>query len=595
MDRPALLQRVVGPACLLAAAVSLVATGWVATTQSDAERDSWDERLRAAALAVAGALQSEWPTHPNADAQDRARAIAEATRLRITLIGPAGVVLADSELDDLDAVRALESHAGRVEVVEARRSGAGWRTGVSATTKRRYRYHAVRLDPAGQPSRVVRVAAPLETIRASAAAASRDAWIAGLAITAAFTAALAVVLSLGTKPVRALANAAEKMAAGSYEERWTAPGYFRDELADLSASLAEMGKRLAKREYQLARNWQTQLTVLESMTEGVIAVDDAEQVLFCNRSAGRALGFNPSAVEGRTLLEAVRSHELRDACQQAIRKNKPQEREIAWRSGKSRVFQAHASPMPGEPCPGAVLVVRDVSELKRLENLRQQFIANVSHELKTPLSSIKAYAETLLNGALQDPDNAELFLRRIDEQSDRLNQLVMDMLSLARLEAGEAAVEVTTVPIARVATRCVADFEQLATAASVRVTNLAADSPLAVRADENALWEILSNLIDNAVKYTPPGGEVTVTAEPIGEMAAIRVTDTGPGIAPEHHERLFERFYRVDRARSRELGGTGLGLSIVKHLSATLGGSVTVQSQLGAGSVFTVRLPLASD
>lgn len=581
------------PAALLSVVALISLTAWVANLLDGYARAGWDQRIDAAASAAASALEADWPDEPSESVQALAKSMAAATRLRVTLIGPAGRVIADSECADLAAVREMENHQNRVEVVEAMRSGSGWRTRQSGTFGRRFRYRALQIDRDGQRLGVVRTAGSSAAIEATAAAARRAVWLGGLITMAVTAVGISWVLSRGTRPARELSVAAQNLAAGTYDQLLPAAGYFNDELAALAASLGEIGRRLAKREYQLHRNWQTQSTILEGMTEGVIAVNAEQRILFSNRAAGRAMGFNAQAVEGRTLLEAVRSHELREACQQAIADGEPQERVLAWRSGKNRIFEAHASPMPGDPCPGAVLVLRDISELKRLENLRQEFMANVSHELKTPLSSIKAYAETLLNGALHDPQHAENFLHRIDEQSDRLNQLVMDMLSLARLEAGQAAVEVSDVPIARVAARCVADFQQLAAAGSVQLENRTDDSDLVVRADEEALWQILSNLIDNAVKYTPAGGQVTVAAEADGEMAVIRVTDTGPGIAPQHHRRLFERFYRVDKARSRELGGTGLGLSIVKHLSGAMGGSVAVDSRVGKGATFEVRLPLA--
>jgi two-component system phosphate regulon sensor histidine kinase PhoR len=240
-----------------------------------------------------------------------------------------------------------------------------------------------------------------------------------------------------------------------------------------------------------------------------------------------------------------------------------------------------------------VLVMRDVTEIKRLENMRQQFLANVSHELKTPLSSIKAYAETLLGGARHDAEHCQRFLERIDEQAARLHQLIQDMLSLARIESGQAALEVTDVSVQRSVGRCLADYEALAAARGVMLDNLADDPSLVIRGDEEAVWQILANLVDNAVKYTPPAGRVSVAARRDGGMAVIEVRDTGAGIAAEHHARVFERFYRVDKARSRELGGTGLGLSIVKHLCQAMGGTVAVQSEINRGSTFTVRLPLA--
>jgi two-component system phosphate regulon sensor histidine kinase PhoR len=237
--------------------------------------------------------------------------------------------------------------------------------------------------------------------------------------------------------------------------------------------------------------------------------------------------------------------------------------------------------------------MHDVTELKRLEGLRQQFVANVSHELKTPLSSIKAYTETLLNGALDDPKHARHFLSRIDDQATRLHELILDLLSLARIESGQAAMEITDLPLKGVVASCLRDHLERAKASGLTIENQVKDSPLVVRADEEGLLQILGNLIDNAIKYTPAGGAITVRCRQEANQAVIEVADTGVGIEPEHHSRLFERFYRVDKARSRELGGTGLGLAIVKHLCQAMQGTVSVESQPGKGSVFGVRLPLA--
>jgi two-component system phosphate regulon sensor histidine kinase PhoR len=238
-------------------------------------------------------------------------------------------------------------------------------------------------------------------------------------------------------------------------------------------------------------------------------------------------------------------------------------------------------------------VMHDVTELKRLEGLRQQFVANVSHELKTPLSSIKAYTETLLNGALEDPQHARHFLSRIDEQATRLHELILDLLSLARIESGQAALEIVDLPLSRVVAKCLRDHEERAKANGLTIENQVSDTLLKVRADEEGLQQILGNLIDNAIKYTPAGGSITIRCHEEAHQAVIEVADTGVGIESEHHSRLFERFYRADKARSRELGGTGLGLAIVKHLCQAMAGSVYVASKPGQGSVFGVRLPLS--
>ena len=455
------------------------------------------------------------------------------------------------------------------------------------------RYYAVRVERDGEPVGVVRAALPTEPIAAELAGLQRWIWTIGVLLSIAAVGVAYWVAARLTDPLRALAAAADAIAAGQHDFRLPAASGGDDELSKLAAALNDVGRRLAQREGQLRSTSQTQATVLEAMTESVIAVDRLEKILFANASAARALGFDAARVEGHPLLEAVRSHELRAVVQQALRTRKPGSGEINWRGKTQRIFDILATPLPGDPLPGVVVVLRDVSEVKRLEQMRQQFIANVSHELKTPLSSIKAYTETLLGGALKDPVHGQRFLERIDEQANRLHQLIMDMLSLARIESSQAPLELANLPLGRVAQRIVADYERQAATKQVTIENTIAGFSITVRADEEALRQILSNLIDNAVKYTPPGGRVTISGRVDGSVVLGEVADTGPGIAPEHQSRVFERFYRVDKARSRELGGTGLGLSIVKHLTQAMGGSVEVKSQVGQGSTFTVRLPAA--
>jgi len=249
--------------------------------------------------------------------------------------------------------------------------------------------------------------------------------------------------------------------------------------------------------------------------------------------------------------------------------------------------------LPGDPCPGVLAVLHDVSELRRLENLRREFVANVSHELKTPLSSIKASAETLRLGAIHDPEHSTSFLACIEEQADRLHQLILDLISLARVEAGQEAFEITEVPLASVVEQCLAQHQPAAEAKNITVEIVPAPLPVLAKADADGVRTILDNLVNNAINYTPAGGRVWVRWRPEDSLALVEVQDTGIGISQRDQARVFERFFRVDQARSREMGGTGLGLAIVKHLAHAFGGNVQLTSKLGEGSTFQVRIPLA--
>jgi two-component system phosphate regulon sensor histidine kinase PhoR len=598
IHKPALFWKTLATMAVLSVAAIFILSWVYSVAYAALLERQLAERIRSAAVVAADLLRKDWPVEPTDEIQSIVRRSGEQAGVRLTLISTHGQVLADSQEQDVAAVRRMESHADRPEFTAAMRTGEGAARRLSPTLGQAYRYHSVRVDAAGKPIGIVRAAFPVAPLEAELAGLNRWIWSIGALLALAATAIAWLIAVRLTAPLQELATTAEALAAGDYARRFATTNSAKDVTARTAAALNELGKRLAQRERLLYSATQTQATVLEGMSEGVIAVDRGERLLFANASAGRVLGFDSKRAADLTLLEAVRSHELRAIMQKALRSRQLCNAELAW-SGKSlRTFDVLATPLPGDPSPGVVLVLRDVTELKRLEHMRQQFIANVSHELKTPLSSIKAYTETLLGGARNDPVHCERFLQRIDEQAARLHDLIMDMLSLARIESSQSPLELTSVPVARVVRGCLADYEPQAAARRVSLKSNAAacdEQNHAIRGEEEALRQILSNLVDNGIKYTPAGGSVTVTCRRDGAVAIIEVADTGVGIAPEHHVRVFERFYRVDKARSRELGGTGLGLSIVKHLAQAQGGTVAVVSEVGRGTQFTVKLPLSGN
>jgi two-component system phosphate regulon sensor histidine kinase PhoR len=397
------------------------------------------------------------------------------------------------------------------------------------------------------------------------------------------------------QPIALLTGAADALARGDYAHRVYVEN--RDELGQLAGTFNRLSQELGGRMTQFGQSNDRQLTVLGGMIEGVIAVDTRQRVVLANDAAGRIFDFRAPTVAGRTLLEVVRNHAVREAVTNALATRKPQRLEtkssIPHPASSIQHIDIHVQPLPGEPCPGVVLVMHDTTELRRLESLRRDFVANVSHELKTPLSSIKAYTETLRNGAVNDPQTSQRFLARIEEQSDRLHHLIMDMLMLARIESDQQVFEIVAVDVAAVVNSCFETRRPAADAKHIELKVPAGQPACRVRADHEGLREILDNLIDNAIKYTPDGGTVTVGWQCDHSLCRVSVADTGIGIKPEDQRRVFERFYRVDKARSRELGGTGLGLAIVKHLAQSFGGKVAVTSEPGQGSTFTVELTVA--
>lgn len=370
------------------------------------------------------------------------------------------------------------------------------------------------------------------------------------------------------------------------------PASLEPSLADVTDGARHSQARieaLLQRQAELSRSAALLETVLGTMIEGVIVVDGAEQLVYANPAARRLLEIPEGTRLNRPLLEVVRSPGIETALKETLRTQRVHRSELDLRR-KERAVTVTASPLAGSP--GVVLVLHDVTELRRLERLRREFVSNVSHELKTPLTHIQAYADTLADGALDDPQHGRTFLARIIEQAERLQTLISDLLQLSRLESQQEPPELVAVSLSAAAARCV-DEHQAAAAGKGLGLCLECRDEVAVLADPAGLQQILENLLDNALKYTPQGGQVAAAVYEADGYGVLEVADTGIGIPREEQARVFERFYRVDRARSRAVGGTGLGLAIVKHLVQQYQGRIELFSELGRGSRFVVHLRLA--
>jgi two-component system phosphate regulon sensor histidine kinase PhoR len=416
-------------------------------------------------------------------------------------------------------------------------------------------------------------------------------WLSGLATIAAGGLATWYCVRRIIEPLSELTRHARAAAASDGDR--TAAMQSPDELGVLSAAFSQMQRNLARRIDEIEENSQRLQTILGSMAEGVLAVGTDNTILLANEAARELLDFATADPVGRTLLSATRSRPVVEAVERALATRNPVETEFDSPGPQRRTLALRATCLPGEPCPGVMIVLHDLSELRRLENLRRELVANVSHELKTPLSAIKAYAETLRMGAVNDPEHNLGFVQRIEEQADRLHQLILDILQIARLEQGQETVEIVPVPLAALIEECGNQFADLAAAKQVALQTELPDEDVQTLADEEGIRTILNNLVDNAIKYTPAGGQVTIRCQVGDERVALEVQDTGIGIAERDQARVFERFYRVDKARS-DSSSTGLGLSIVKHLAQSFGGSVNLESAPSRGSTFRVELPRAT-
>jgi two-component system phosphate regulon sensor histidine kinase PhoR len=398
-----------------------------------------------------------------------------------------------------------------------------------------------------------------------------------------------------TRPLDELTDGAKRLAEGGLGHKLHAAG--GREVRALAQSLNAMTDRLAATFAELAHDREQLRTILSGMVEGVVAFDSDQRVLFANDRAAQLLEFPPEQAVGRRLWEVTRQRAVQEAADKALKGAGPVREELDWKGPGDRSLAVYVSRLPGPDSPGAVMVLHDITELRRLERLRQDFVANVSHELKTPLANIKSSVEVLLDGAVEDPAARGVFLGQIDEQATRLDALIKDLIALARIEGGSAGLEFEPVPVEDAVHACLDRHRTRAEAKGLTLNGVALGGcppDLAVWADEEGLAQVLDNLVDNAVKYTPDGGRVTVRWEATPQQVCLEVEDTGIGIPERDLPRVFERFYRVDKARSREMGGTGLGLAIVKHLTQAMGGTVRVESEVGQGTTFRVCLPRAA-
>jgi two-component system phosphate regulon sensor histidine kinase PhoR len=414
--------------------------------------------------------------------------------------------------------------------------------------------------------------------------------------TAAVTAVVAVVLfeDFRRRQERPLAHAAEalrRLAAGEFGHKLYAGG--SPAVAELARAANAAAEALAARVARLEDDRRQLRAVLSGMVEGVVSLDAKQVILFANDRAADLLGFHPQQAVGRRFWEVVRHRRLQEIIRNTLSGAEPHREELTWTGPAVRHLAVYVARLPGGSDQGVVLVLHDTSELRRLEQVRQEFVANVSHELKTPLAVIKVCVETLLDGAAADLEHRTQFLDQINEQADRLHALILDLISLARIESGAEALEFVAVPVEQAVHDCLDRHRARAETKNQRLEVVPPPGGSAVLAwaDEEALNAILDNLVDNAIKYTPAGGSIRVRWHAADGHACLEVEDTGIGIPQRDLPRVFERFYRVDKARSRELGGTGLGLSIVKHLTQAMQGTVGVRSVVGRGTTFSVQLP----
>lgn len=515
--------------------------------------------------------------------------LSDAASARITFIATDGVVLGDSAIS-LEGLAALENHLTRPEVKSALAGKPGTATRLSRSTGMRLLYAAVPVRAEGRVVGVVRAAYSLEAIEAKAARVRQAIIALGVLV---FLAAMVIAFALASslsRPVREMSRVVERLAEGDYDARVGDVG--QDEHGQLAKVLNDLAQRVQMTVQELSRDKGQLSAILTNMAEAVVAVDAGGRIIAVNPSLGRAFGVQAEQATGKQFIEVLRHHQLDQLVRGVLNDKRGRLEEVRTFVPDERIFEAQAAPLYEEGrFAGALVVLHDITRLRRLEQVRRDFVANVSHELRTPLTSIKGFAETLEMGAISDSKNAASFVRSIQKQADRMIALVEDLLDLAAIESGQRKPSIEAVAVGELMEDICSALRPLASKKKIELRIDAPPSLPPLAGDRGQLRQVFSNLLENAVKFTN-AGSVSVAAAATGETLSISVTDTGIGIPTQDLSRIFERFYRVDKARSREMGGTGLGLSIVKHLVESHGGSIRVESSVGKGSTFIVLLPI---
>lgn len=522
--------------------------------------------------------------------QELCRELGKQTATRYTVILPDGTVVGDSEEEPAK----MDNHGNRPEVQQALQTGQNAQIErFSHTLNKQMLYVAIPLTSQDKQIAVVRASMALTSISKAFFAVQRNMGLAGLLVLGMTSVVSWFVSRRITAPLNSMKAGAERFARGELLRPIPEPS--AREMADLAVAINQMASELNNRISEVGRRQKEQEAVFSSMVEGVLAVDRSCRILTMNRAAADLLNIRPEESFGKDVREITRSAQIRKFILDVIESQVPLERELTLSENENQVLQAHGAALRDTDGKefGVVIVLHDITRIRRLEALRRDFVGNVSHELRTPVTSIKGFVETLLDGAKDNPEENERFLRIIARHADRLNTIIEDLLTLSRIEreTEAAALPLESVPLQNLVQNAVDLCVNAAKAKDIALIVRCPDD-VVIRVNPSMIEQAIVNLLDNAIKYSGNSETVEIEAGLNGSEAYIRVTDHGIGIPEEHLPRLFERFYRVDKARSRNLGGTGLGLAIVKHIVQAHKGRITVDSQIKKGSTFTLFFPL---
>lgn len=545
----------------------------------DQYRAEFTNRLNTA-LGVLETRLGDIRKNPDGVAEEVGQELSKSGQdIRISVIKPDGTVVGDTVRGEIN-----QNHLDRPEVRQALQDGRGYDTRKSASTGQRYYYAAIYL-PGEYFLRAALPTAELDAALTRLWTTALLSMLLGIAVVCVLTGYLVFKV---TDPLQKLTAAARQISGGDYSCR--VEGSFRNEVGELAQSFNRMAESTESIVFQL-KSQQKQLEgVLEGMNDGVLAVSRDGEILFSNKSAGVLLGSETLSA-GRKLEGSLLINRIAALMRTAVETGGVNKQTVEAEDGKQ--YSVYTAAIPGQKSAAALAVVTDETRIRRLERLRSEFVANVTHELKTPLTSIRGSIE-LLKSTDRDEKTRLYFYDVLDIEAERLQHLIDDMLVLSQIENAREDSSARPCSVAQAVRSCVGRLEPVAAKNGISIQTRV-DESLFVSCSPTRLEQLFSNLIENAIKYNIPDGRVEIIGARQRKTAVIRVKDTGIGIAPEHFSRLFERFYRVDASRSREIGGTGLGLSIVKHLAVLYGGEVGVESEAGKGSTFTVYLPLVAE
>jgi two-component system phosphate regulon sensor histidine kinase PhoR len=512
-----------------------------------------------------------------------AKKLSKEINSRVTIIAPDGTVLGDSEEDPTT----MENHATRPEVKDALASGIGESTRYSTTLQQQMMYVAVTIQNQGELVGIARVALPLTTVEQYVSHITRTIIAATVIIATLTVLAAWLIARTMTRPIRELTKASKSIATGQLGQKITLAR--NDEIGQLALAFNEMSANLKTTVDTLSTEKNKLNSILANMADGVIMTDTDGDIIMANQAAGRLLGFKEENISGKPAIEVVHDHEIDEILKQCLSTGR--EYTIQFESGITRRFlRAIAVPLRNQGrLSGVLLLLQDLTELRNLQTMRRELVGNISHELRTPITGIKAMVETLQNGAIDDKQVAKDFLYRIESEADRLAQMVAELTQLSRIESGQAELKMESVSLNALADEVLAEMKPLAEKQQVTLSkHLSPDLPL-VKADRDRIRQTIVNLVHNAIKFNKPNGSVTVATSYDNKSVSLSVADTGIGIPEDDLPHVFERFYKADKARTG--GGSGLGLAIAKHTIQAHGGDIRVQSEEGRGSTFTFTLP----